>query len=83
MVTAPGIEDKVTHGRGGDIERGTLEDAAVPEKEITIMTDAIVATRMTENVNLVASPESWELRVGFSCDSVFLIFLPATFIFYH
>ena len=58
--TAPGIEDKMTHERGGEIERGTLEDAAVPEKEIAIMTDAIVATRMTENVNLhdlVASPD--------------------------
>ena len=66
MVTAPGIEDKVTHGRGRDIERGTLEDAAVPEKEITIMTDAIVATRMTENVNLV--------NLGFPVTLFFLFF---------
>ena len=57
MVTAPGIEDEMTHERGGEIERGTLEDAAVPEKEIAIMTDAIVAARTTENVDLVAGPD--------------------------
>ena len=57
MVTAPGIEDEMTHERGGGIERGTLEDAAIPEKVIANMTDTIVATRMTENVNLVAGPD--------------------------
>ena len=57
MVTAPGIEDEMTHERGGEIERGTLEDAVVPEKEIAIMTDAIVAARTTENVDLVAGPD--------------------------
>ena len=57
MVTAPGIEDEMTHERGGEIERGTLEDAVVPEKEIVIMTDAIVVGRTTENVDLVAGPD--------------------------
>ena len=57
MVTAPVIEDKMTHERGGEIERGTLEDAAVPEKEIAIMTDAIVAARTIENIDLVAGPD--------------------------
>ena len=47
----------MTHERGGEIERGTLEDAAVPEKEIAIMTDAIVAARTIENIDLVAGPD--------------------------
>ena len=52
-----GSIDEMSHERGGEIERGTLEDTVIPEKEIMIMTDAIVAARTTGNVDLVAGPD--------------------------